>query len=240
MDLLILKVKGKFAHFRKFYTNSSSLSYSIPSRTTIIGLVAAVLGYERDSYYELFSKDKLNISVKKDSCIRKVMQSVNYIRATSPKNIFQPKDHTQIPVEILTGDDGVEYTIYISCADKNLMDELEYRVKDNKYVYSPYLGAAPFNCSFQFCRRLDVQLQKSNEPIRISTPVNLKYIVSGSIDIFENDNLKLLKERMPVEFLKDREVGNMASYIYDENGHPLKLKLNTEFIELEDENIVFM
>ena len=45
---------------------------------------------------------------------------------------------------------------------------------------------------------------------------------------------------MPVEFLKGREVGNMASYIYDENGHPLKLKLNTEFIKLEDENIVFM
>ena len=173
MDLLILKVKGKFAHFRKFYTNSSSLSYSVPPRTTVIGLLAAVLGYERDSYYELFPKDKFNVSVKKDSCIRKVMQSVNYIKATSPKNIFQPKDHTQIPVEILTGDDGVGYTIYINCADKNLMDELEYRVKDNKYVYSPYLGAAPFNCSFQFCRRLDVQLQKSNEPIRISTPVNL-------------------------------------------------------------------
>lgn len=240
MDLLILKVKGKFAHFRKFYTNSSSLSYSVPPRTTIIGLIAAVLGYERDSYYEIFSKDKFNVSIKKDSRIRKIMQSVNYIKATSPKNIFQPKDHTQIPVEILTGDDGVEYTIYVSCTDKNLMDKLEYRVKNNRYVYSPYLGAAPFNCSFQFCSRLDIQPEKGNELIRISTPVNLKYIVPGSIDIFENDNLKLLKERMPVEFLKGRELGNMASYIYDENGHSLKLKLNTEFIKLENENIVFM
>jgi len=240
MDLLILKVKGKFAHFRKFYTNSSSLSYSVPPRTTVIGLIAAVLGYERDSYYELFSRDNFNVSIKKDSCIRKIMQSVNYIKATSPKSIFQPKDHTQIPVEILTGDDGVKYTIYINCDDKNLMNELEYRAKNNKYVYSPYLGAAPFNCTFEFCHRLDVQPQKSNELVQISTLINSKYIAAGSIDIFENDNLKLLKERMPVEFLKDREVGDMASYIYDENGHPLKLKLNTEFIKLKDENIVFM
>ncbi|OAA83842.1 type I-B CRISPR-associated protein Cas5b [Clostridium ljungdahlii] len=240
MDLLILKVKGKFAHFRKFYTNSSSLSYSVPPRTTVVGLIAAVLGYERDSYYELFSKKNFNVSIKKDGCIRKIMQSVNYIKATSPKSIFCPKDHTQIPVEILTGDDGVKYTIYINCKDKGLMDELECRVKDNKYVYSPYLGAAPFNCSFEFCNRLDVQLEKSNELIQVSTPVNSKYIAPGSIDIFEDDNLKLLKERMPVEFLKDREIGDMASYIYDENGHPLKLKLNAEFVKLEDENIVFM
>ncbi|RMD02174.1 type I-B CRISPR-associated protein Cas5 [Clostridium autoethanogenum] len=240
MDLLILKVKGKFAHFRKFYTNSSSLSYSVPPRTTVIGLIAAVLGYERDSYYELFSRDNFNVSIKKDSCIRKIMQSVNYIKATSPKSIFQPKDHTQIPVEILTGDDGIKYTIYINCGNKNLMNELEYRIKNNKYVYSPYLGAAPFNCTFQFCHRFDVQPGKSKKLVQISTLINSKYIATGSIDIFENDNLKLLKERMPVEFLKDREVGDMASYIYDENGHPLKLKLNTEFIKLKDENIVFM
>lgn len=240
MDLLILKVKGKFAHFRKFYTNSSSLSYSVPPRTTVVGIIAAALGYERDSYYEFFSKNNFNVSIKKNGCIRKIMQSVNYIKATSPKNIFCPKDHTQIPVEILTGDDGVKYTIYINCKDKSLMDELERRVKDNKYVYSPYLGAAPFNCSFEFCNRLDVQPEKSNESIQVSTLVNSKYIAPGSIDIFEDDNLNLLKERMPVEFLKDREIGDMASYIYDENGHPLKLKLNIEFVKLEDENIVFM
>lgn len=240
MDLLILKLKGKFAHFRKFYTNSSSLSYSVPPRTTIIGLIAAVLGYERDSYYEIFSKDKLKVSIKKDSPIRKIMQSVNYIKATSPKSIFEPKDHTQIPLEILTGDEGVEYTVYISSSDRNLMDELEYRLKNNKYVYSPYLGAAPFNCTLEFCERIDAQPEKSDELVKISTLINLKYIVEGSVDIFENDNLKLLKERMPVEFLKDREIGSMASYIYDENGHPLKLKINTKFIKLKDENIVFM
>lgn len=240
MDLLILKLKGKFAHFRKFYTNSSSLSYSVPPRTTIIGLIAAVMGYERDSYYETFSKDKLKVSIKKDKPTRKIMQSVNYIKATSPKSIFEPKDHTQIPLEILTGDDGVEYTIYISSSDRNFMDELEYRVKNNKYAYAPYLGAAPFNCTLKLYERINVEPEKSNELVRISTLINSKYIVKGSVDIFENDNLKLLKERMPVEFLKDREIGSMASYIYDENGHSLKLKINTEFIKLKDENIVFM
>ncbi|URZ15123.1 type I-B CRISPR-associated protein Cas5b [Clostridium felsineum] len=240
MDLLVLKLKGKFAHFRKFYTNSSSLSYSVPPRTTIVGLIAAILGYERNSYYEVFSKANLNVAIKKDGSIRKIMQSLNYIKATSAANIYEPKEHTQIPVEILTGDNGIKYTIYVSISDKALMDELEYRIKNNKYVYCPYFGSAPFNCIFEFCERVYVEQEKSIDVIDISTLVNSKYIVEGSIDIFESENLKLLKERMPVEFLNDRQIGNMASYIYDENGNPLKLKLNTEFIRLKDENIVFL
>ncbi|HBM79479.1 MAG TPA: CRISPR-associated protein Cas5, partial [Clostridiaceae bacterium] len=55
MQVISLHFKGKMAHFRKYYSNSSALSYFIPPRTTIIGIVAGFLGYERDTYYEDFS-----------------------------------------------------------------------------------------------------------------------------------------------------------------------------------------
>ena len=51
MDLLVFDISGKFAHFRKYYTNSSSLTYLVPPRTSIYGLIAGILGLERDSYY---------------------------------------------------------------------------------------------------------------------------------------------------------------------------------------------
>lgn len=239
MDLLIVRVKGRFAHFRKFYTNSSSLSYSIPPRTTIAGLLAAIMGYERDSYYDIFSRENLNVAVKKENGIRKIMQTLNYIKATSPKNILEPSDHTQIPAEIITGDDGVCYKIYINHKDRNIMDELEYRIKNNKYVFAPYFGAAPFNCVFSYIERTDGEVVKCNEEIYISTPIKSDCITEGSIDIFEND-LKLLKERMPGEFLKNRTIGEASSYIYDENGHPLKLRVNGNYVKLQNENIIFM
>jgi len=56
MKLLIFDWKGRMGHFRKLDTNSSSLTYSFPSRTTIAGMIAGVLGYEKDSYYELFRR----------------------------------------------------------------------------------------------------------------------------------------------------------------------------------------
>ena len=64
MEILAFNIRGKFAHFRKFYSNSSALSYFIPPRTTIIGLIAGMLGLERDSYYEDFSLDNCDTGVR--------------------------------------------------------------------------------------------------------------------------------------------------------------------------------
>ncbi|KPA09783.1 CRISPR-associated protein Cas5 domain protein, partial [Candidatus Magnetomorum sp. HK-1] len=39
LKILSFRLNGRFAHFRKFYTNSSSLSYFVPPRTAIIGML---------------------------------------------------------------------------------------------------------------------------------------------------------------------------------------------------------
>lgn len=239
MDLLIVKLKGRFAHFRKFYTNSSSLSYSIPPRTTLAGILAAILGYERNSYYKIFSKDNLKISLKVDKNTRKIVESVNYIKATSPKAILEPSEHTQIPIEIVTGNDGVQYTLFISHKSKKLMDELEDRVKNNKYVYAPYLGSAPFNCVLNFVNRVEVEESEALEELEIATPIDSKHIVEGSLNLLEG-SFKFLKERMPVEFKEGREISNNAAYIYEESGKPIKLKIKSKYVEVGKENIVFM
>lgn len=244
LDILIVDVKGKFAHFRKFYTNSSSLSYSIPPRTTIAGMLACILGYERDSYYEIFSKEKLNVGIRKLNPTRKIMQSLNYIKADNPGKIFNPKEHTQIPFEIITSDEGmVSYRLYINHSDKNIMEELEKRIVDKKYYYSPYLGAAPFNCAFEFIDRVEGILMKDKENVVIYSVIN-----KGNVDkcfiTLEDKELFLVKEKMPSEFLKDREIQKVDNYIYDENTNSLKVNLNCNYIKLnyklEEENILFM
>lgn len=241
MDILIIDVKGKFAHFRKFYTNSSSLSYSIPPRTAIMGLVAAILGYERDSYYELFSPDKFNVSLRKMSTTRKIMQSLNYIKATSASGIITPKEHTQIPFEMITGEKGVKYRLYLSHKDRNIMNELEKRVKDKDFFYSPYLGAAPFNCSINYIDRIKGEKIDKDREIKTYSPINSEVV--NSIDIKYND-LFLVKEKMPWDILKERNIGKTRSYIFDENCNEIKVKIKCEAYNIKysnvDENIVFM
>jgi CRISPR-associated protein Cas5h len=89
IKLLSFEIRGRFAHFRKFYTNSSSLSYFIPPRTTIIGMLGAILQYDRDSYYDIFNENDFRISVAVTSNvkIKKQMQCMNYLHHKSYKDL---------------------------------------------------------------------------------------------------------------------------------------------------------
>ena len=48
--ILIFDIKGPMAHFRKFYTNSSSLSYLFPPRTVVAGIIAGILGLPSERF----------------------------------------------------------------------------------------------------------------------------------------------------------------------------------------------
>ena len=109
---VVFDIEGNFAHFRKIYTNSSSLSYTVPPRTTIQGIIAAILGYERDSYYS-YMDENLNISVKKNYPTYKMTQTLNYIKAESTGELVRPKNHTQIPFEVISAKPKVSYRIYV-------------------------------------------------------------------------------------------------------------------------------
>lgn len=247
MKVIIFDIYGKFAHFRKFFTNSSSLSYSVPPRTTIAGMLAAILGMERDSYYEDFSKEKLHIAVKKKTKTRKIMQTLNYIKATGNSELVAPKEHTQIPFEILVGEKHVSYRVYVSYCDESIMDELLYRIQNQKFVYPLYLGVAPFSAGISFVAYTEAQAERDDDYIEVSTLINQKSIAQMGIDIFSRP-LALVKEKMPTDFYEQRRIKEVSSYIYDENGELIKAKIIDDYFRFEyqdqedfvKENILFL
>jgi CRISPR-associated protein Cas5h len=64
MKLLQFDIYGRLAHFRKFYSNVTSLSYYFPPRNTIIGMIGSILGMQRDSYYGILSDNKLGVAIR--------------------------------------------------------------------------------------------------------------------------------------------------------------------------------
>ncbi|RKD31275.1 type I-B CRISPR-associated protein Cas5b [Thermohalobacter berrensis] len=246
-DILIFDVEGYAAHFRKFYTNSSSLSYSVPPRTVISGIIAAIMGIERDTYYDDFSKANLEIAVRKNKKTRKIMQTVNYMKITSNKHFQIPEEHTQIPFEIILGEKGcVSYRFYVSHHDKTFLDQLEKRIKEKRYYYSPYLGTASFSCSFKYIDRVKGDEKQTDSEIYIATVVPFNSIIERGIKLskINTTQVLLMKEKMPSEFTGDREIKSVESYVYDENTNPLPVILKENYINLnyngESENIVFM
>lgn len=63
MKFLVFDFKGKFVYFRKFYINFLLFLYLVLLRIVIEGVVAVILGFERDSYYEEFLVENFLIVV---------------------------------------------------------------------------------------------------------------------------------------------------------------------------------
>ncbi|MCF6464459.1 type I-B CRISPR-associated protein Cas5 [Clostridium sp. Cult2] len=236
--MIAFDIYGKFAHFRKFYTNSSSLTYSVPPRTTIEGMIAALLGYERDSYYELLGADKLNIAVKKIGATRKIMQSLNYMKADSPGKLNSPTEHTQIPFEILTGDRNLRYRIFLYHIDDAIQDEIKKRTKNNRPVFPLYFGCAPFSCYIEYIDEYEWEWAISSEYKNITTVIDTSRISKINIESMDGS---LIKERMTRDFSVGRTIKEVCSYIYEQEGRSLNVIIEGGFCRLSNgENIMFL
>lgn len=242
MELIVFDISGRMAHFRKFYTNSSSLSYSIPPRTTLCGIIAAILGFERDSYYEMLSSTHLHIALRKLGKTKRLMQSLNYIKAANASEIYPPKEHTQIPFEIVTSEGNVSYRVYVHHDNNEIMRELEKRIRERRYVYPPYFGAAPFSCNVEYVGSFNAEEASSMDYTDIATVIRQDYIEKNGIGVGSRE-ASFIKERMPRDFYEGRRLKQAQAYIYEESGLPLKIRVKGTYYTVnneEKENILFL
>lgn len=263
--LLIFDLKGKLAHFRKFYTSSSSLSYSFPPRTTITGLIAGMLGKERDSYYEDFAVNKCKIALSIRKPLRKIMQTVNYIRTkkedgyTTSRKVIEHFIERQIskyptPLELIVPqkfNDEIVYRIYFCCeGNDRIMDELHLMLKDGKTKYPLFLGLSEFLAKEKFIADVpsqNIKEYKQGEPVEIVSVCNSEHISELE---FDNGGraLQYIDEKMPLEFASVREIKKTASFIHEKNQKSIKARLKVSYIQITyndqekvmRENITFM
>ena len=253
-DVLVFDLVGKFAHFRKFYTNSSSLSYLFPPRTAMEGMIAGMLGYDRDSYYKVFSPSRCSIAVSTRTRVRSIMQTVNYLYVKGIGDLNGKSGRTQIPVELILPEvfeENLRYRIYFTHDEDELVSKLETKLKENHSYYPTSLGSAQFLCKALFVSRVAGNLVRSgNETdLRIQTPLlasenSIKSLLGG-----KNGNIKLVTDIFPFHFEEGRIPGVNQRLIYDRNLQPLTVSnLEAPVTQLSytdggmsiDENIVFL
>jgi CRISPR-associated protein Cas5h len=229
--ILIFDLEGTIAHFRKFYTNSSSLSYAFPPRTVITGLLAGILGYERDTYYDIFSSENCNIGLSIKNPIRKLIQTVNYIRTKDVKELTGSGGHTQIPIEFVlpqVGEKILKYRIYFLHKKDEILNNLKEKLKKGNVEYPPYLGLTecPANVSLVDDEGEISLIRDLYNPMEIITVIPIDKIEN----ITFQEGYKYMKEdRVPVEFTNERRIKKISSYIYEQNCKPIiNIKIKDE------------
>jgi CRISPR-associated protein Cas5h len=244
MKVYSFELSGKMANWRRFYTNSSSLTYFFPTRTNIIGLLASVLKLPRDSYYEQFNSEKLDVAVKIASPLRKQINVLNYRSKKA--------GHTQIKLEVLMSKNTgpIRYKLYLRGRDIETQKTLEYfkeKIEKRDLGYGIYLGQRQF--------RGDIQFVSSNELTEKNKKTNTQYVDSiilkknilGKLDISNKDkNKDFIKkyniDLIPLDFDNNRNIKRCEEVISEPETNKINIvEGNIEGVyQIGDEYISFI
>lgn len=236
---LIFDMKGPMAHFRKYYTNSSSLSYLFPPRTVVIGLIAGLLGIpsekhtkvREDIFYEKFDEKKCLVTISLRTKIKRIMQTVNYLSTDNfPKTPYKlllkmiagEIGPTQIPLEILVPENNGEiiYRIYFYHTDSKMYAELRNRLEAKKYIFPPYMGITEFLASIDYIDEGKVS-KNPNWEVKLNSVCKLKEVELS----FTGEDLQYITEKMPTGFSNDRIPKETCDYICEINCGTINIKL---------------
>lgn len=234
---LIFEVWGEWAHFRKIYTTSSPLTYSIPPRTAIAGLTAAIIGISKEQYYDFFTKDQALIGIRIMNPIKKFRIGLNLVNTKTAKMFARVKDRTQVRQELVK---KPRYRIYFSHCDSKLYEKLHTLLINGQSYFTPYLGLSEYIAQIDYVGEFDIQekasmgesLINSVVPIPTRFPINLE----------GEDRGEYFKEILPGDFEKgnQRIVREYAKVLFERQGKPIKCEPPKYWEVSNGENILFL
>lgn len=123
-------------------------------RTTVAGMLAAIVGRNRDSYYDAFQPENSSIAIVPATDLRTISMPISEL-STAPKDLGEfgaeadvktgittvsrdsMSDRQRNPYEMLR---DVEYRIYVHTEDNDLYTDLRSSIKEGTAHYTPTLG----------------------------------------------------------------------------------------------------
>lgn len=224
--------------FRKFYTNSSSMSYPFPPRSTLAGLIAGLMGYERDSYMADLSLKNCKIAVAVKTPVRSVMQTVNYLMTKSPTNFDGSAGGTQIPIEWIfpeVGQTQLQYRVYVTHQNQDWLNSLDGLLKNGSWVYPPYLGLTECLAQVKHIATLsDWTFGQPEEKVPLTT-VLPSLVLDGPPELIAGS--QLIKERIPLALETNRKLEAICDVLYERTGKGIIAKVNRKaFLCFYEEN----
>lgn len=244
MDVLQIDVAGKLAHFRKYYANNTAMTFSIPPRTTIMGMLAAIMGRPRDSYYEELASDKIRIGVRVLSPIKKTFHRLNMLSIKGRGDFDGSGGRIQTPFEIVSGldisRDMVSYRFFISCTDAGhkSFEELKSILQDGEQTFALTFGTANFTASVVTHHMYSNVLETpSSGWMEMSSAIPSEFIEKLDFDNDRDiDTLEMIEEELlPADFVADydRELSKMNRVLFSTTSKKIKVILSKSHYELK-------
>jgi CRISPR-associated protein Cas5h len=233
MKMLVFDIWGEFGHFRKHYTTTSPLTYSVPPRTAIAGMIGAIVGLRKDEYLKYFSKKDANIAVKIGCPIKKTRIAENLIDTKIAPMMSRIKTRTQIRFEVLK---DVRYRIYFYHSSEEIYEKLHLMLKEHKSVYTLCLGLSEHIANYEFICEMEAFSEISDSEKEIHSIIPEKELLKINFE----EGKEYFSETIPLEMLPDREVVEYGKVLFERNAKNIVANVNSLWRLENGERIIFM
>jgi len=231
--VLVFDIWGDLGHFKKPYTTTSPLSYAFPPRTTIAGMISAIIGLDKNEYADHFTKQISNIGIRIINPVKKVRINQNLIDTKTAKLFSKIRQRTQIRIEYIKDS---KYRIYFQHQDSSLFERLDVLLKNHESVYTVSLGLSELLANFQYIGHFNLEVIANRDPVEIQSVVLEQ---KAEIEEFE-EGKEYFSARIPLEMNRERIVSQFGTVLYERNGKSLRVKTKDAFRVENGEQILFL
>ena len=221
--VLVFDVWADYAHFRKYYTTTSPLTFSIPPKTSIYGLISAIIGLDKSEYLDYFQSGKCKVGIQVKKPIKKTRINFNLINTKKAIMMSMIKNRTQIKTEFLK---DVKYRFYIHHSNTEIYDRLKNYLEEHKCVYSISLGLSENLANYEYIGEYNVkEVINNQEWVEMVTALRLdeNNLKKGDID-FEEEGKEYFSDKVAIEMKPDREVTDYGQLVFERNGQTIRAK----------------
>lgn len=212
----VFDIAGDIAHYRRQYAITSALTYAIPPRTALCGLVGAILGLSKldNAYLASLTDDQAVFGLQLLAPLRTGHVSLNLLD-TKGSSTFQPKSvnpHTIMRYEVVR---EPRYRVYFG--HPSLADKLVRIIRAGETHYTPCLGLAWMLAWFDgTCDSQHAELVEDDTVQRsFVSPIRADDLEG---EILWDDKGVYQRLRMPAEMQQDRLVTRYEHYVIETTG----------------------
>ncbi len=228
--VLVFDLFGDYAQFKKYFTNMSPLSFSIPSRTVLGGIIGAILGIDKHSNPRFFSEENTWFALQILKPIKKTKIALNNIKtAGSLTSFYNIGSHKPTNLEFLK---EVRYRIYVSRNDHEVYDKLKDMLSNHQSVYTVSLGISGCLANYEYIGEYKLKGIAASGFVNLSSVVPMDSV--AEIDFSKPMNLQKAKVSMLMS--NNREVLKYSDILFEQDGRQISLKPNDVCYVVDNEN----
>lgn len=251
---LSFTVRSDWGHFKRVGRSVTKQTYRIPPRTTVAGMLAAIVGAERNTYYDVFGVDNAAVAITPLRDIRTVniptvglgtdpgqnvtATSGNYYSEYNLTYQDTTKDRQLHAYEVLA---DPAYRIDLALEDESFYVDLRNHLTNGTSVYPPSLGKSEYLATIE-----EVKTGRSPKKVDVNGQVDVDSIVPGSLsDAIPQRDVTYGVERSPATMERTgggRRTTQFDDYVYTrqaENTVRIRADRDPVPVEIGSRTVVF-